>query len=90
VPADEEVCRRVYGKGRMELLERFREERGLPASDSIAYTDLKAFTYWLFKYRLRNCDRARVASDTRKALSQLARMERARRRGLKRASSHPE
>ena len=34
-PADEEVCRRVYGKGRMELLERFREECGLPPSDSI-------------------------------------------------------
>jgi hypothetical protein len=90
LPADEEVCRRVYGKGRMELLERFREERGLPPSDTIAYGDLKAFTYWLFKYRLRNCDRARVASDTRKALSQLARLERARRRGLRRAASHPE
>ena len=73
----------------MELLERFREERGLPPSDSIAYSDLKAFTYWLFKYRLRNCDRARVASDTRKALSQLARLERARRRSHKRAASHP-
>jgi len=90
LPADEEVCRRVYGKGRMELLERFREERGLPPSDSIAYSDLKAFTYWLFKYRLRNCDRARVASDTRKALSQLSKLERARRRSLKRAASHSE
>jgi hypothetical protein len=79
-PADEEACRRIYGKARAELLERFREERGLPPGDSIAFSDLKAFTYWLFKYRLRNCDRARVASDTRKALSQLARLERARRR----------
>ena len=84
-PADEEVCRRIYGKEQKELLERFREERGLPPSDSIAYSDFKAFTYWLFKYRLRNCDRARVASDTRKALSQLAGLERARRRGHKRA-----
>jgi len=90
LPADEEVCRRVYGKGRMELLDRFRGERGLPPSDAIAYSDLKDFTYWLFKYRLRNCDRARVASDTRKALSQLSKLERARRRGLKRAASHPE
>jgi hypothetical protein len=87
LPADEEACRRVYGKGRMELLERFREERGLPGSDSIAYRDLKDFTYWLFKYRLRNCDRARVASDTRKALLQLSKLERARRRSLKRALS---
>ena len=80
LPADEEVCRRIYGKEQKELLERFREEQSLPPSDTIAYSDFKAFTYWLFKYRLRNCDRARVASDTRKALSQLARIERARRR----------
>jgi len=90
LPADEEVCRRIYGKGRIELLERFWEERGLPPSDSVTYSDLKAFTYWLFKYRLRNCDRARVASDTRKALSQLFRLERARRRSQKRAASHAE
>ena len=80
IPADEDVCQRIYGKGRAELLACFREEKGLPVADRIAYGDLKAFTYWLFKYRLRNCDRARVASDTRKALSQLARLERARRR----------
>ncbi|HUS83366.1 MAG TPA: hypothetical protein VM013_08960 [Dehalococcoidia bacterium] len=91
LPADEEVCRRIYGKEQRDLLERFREERGLPPSDdSIAYSDLKTFTYWLFKYRLRNCDRARVASDTRKALLQLSKLERARRRGQKRAASHTE
>jgi hypothetical protein len=89
-PADEEVSQRIYGKGRMELLDCFREERGLPSTDSIAYSDLKAFTYWLFKYRLRNCDRARVASDTRKALLQLSKLERARRRVQKRAASHAE
>ncbi len=90
LPADEEVSQRIYGKGRRELLDRFREERGLPPADSISYTELKAFTYWLFKYRLRNCDRARVASDTRKALSQLSKMERARRRSLKQSASHHE
>jgi len=89
-PVDEEACRRVYGKGRMELLERFREEWSLLPSDSIAYSDMKAFTYWLFKYRLRNCDRARVASDTRKALWQLSKLERARRRSSKRTASHAE
>jgi hypothetical protein len=87
LPPDEEVSQRVYGKGRRELLDRFREERDLPPADSISYSELKAFTYWLFKYRLRNCDRARVASDTRKALSQLSKMERARRRSLKLAAS---
>jgi hypothetical protein len=81
---DEEVCRRIYGKGRMELLTRFREQFSLPPSDSIAYSDLKAFTYWLFKYRVNNCDRARVASDTRRALIQLSKMEDVRRRRSKR------
>jgi hypothetical protein len=86
-PADEEVSERIYGKGRTELLARFREEKGLPSGDSIAFSDLRAFAYWLFKYRLRNCDRARVASDTRKALSQLAELERARRRRFARRAA---
>jgi len=80
---DEEVCRRIYGKERMELLARFREECCLPPSDAISYSDLKAFTYWLFKYRVNNCDRARVASDTRRALLQLSKMEGVRRRRVK-------
>jgi len=32
---------------------------------------MKEFTYWLFKYRLKHCDKARVASDTKKALDWL-------------------
>jgi hypothetical protein len=36
-------------------------------------TELKEFTYWLFKYRLRQSDKAKVASDTKKALGQLKR-----------------
>jgi len=84
---DEEVCRRIYGKERTELLTRFREECCLPPCDSISYSDLKAFTYWLFKYRVNNCDRARVASDTRRALFQLSKMEEIRRRRSKRRSA---
>ncbi len=80
---DEEVCRRIYGKERTELLARFREECCLPPGDVISFGDLKAFTYWLFKYRVNNCDRARVASDTRRALLQLSKMEGVRNRRLK-------
>ena len=36
--------------------------------------DAKEFTYWLFKLRLKVSDKARIASDTRKGLDQLARM----------------
>jgi hypothetical protein len=82
VRIEEEVWQRIYGKGRAEMLSRYRLERDLPAETSLSFTELKSFTYWLFKYRVRNCDRARVASDTRKALHQLARLERARRRRL--------
>ena len=41
----------------------------------IALGEWKAFTYWLFKQRLRRQDKARVASDTRKGLAQFTRME---------------
>jgi hypothetical protein len=77
---EETVFERVYGKGRRALLSEFREERSLPQADSIYLDELKQFTYWLFKYRVRRCDGARVASDTRKALAQLSRLEAARRR----------
>ncbi|MFH1002752.1 MAG: hypothetical protein V1780_01250 [Chloroflexota bacterium] len=66
-----EVYRRIYGATRTVLLKRFRRERGYAHLRSISLTELKEFTYWLFKYRLKQCDRARVASDTKKALQQL-------------------
>ena len=72
---DEAVFQRIYGRRREELLPEFRSQRSLPDSDCISYQDLKDFTYWLFKYRLHQCDPARVASDTRKALAQLSRLE---------------
>lgn len=74
------VCERIYGKSQDELLAGFRQERALAADESMSYGDLKEFTYWLFKYRLRQCDPARVASDTRKALAQLSQLESASRR----------
>jgi hypothetical protein len=66
-----EVYQRIYGATRATLLKRFRREKGYPQLKSISLTELKEFTYWLFKYRLNNCDKARVASDTKKALEQL-------------------
>ena len=66
-----EVYRRIYGATRAVLLKRFRREKGYPHLKSISLTELKEFTYWLFKYRLKQCDKARIASDTKKALQQL-------------------
>jgi len=66
-----EVYRRIYGTARAVLLKQFRHEKGYPQVRAISLTELKEFTYWLFKYRLKQCDKARVASDTKKALEQL-------------------
>ena len=65
------VFDRIYARPRSELLAEFRAEA--PEGDAIDSpdTELKAFTYWLFKLRLHRCDPARVASDTRKALEWL-------------------
>ena len=71
--ATNEAYRRVYGTTKTDLLKRFRREKGYPQLRSITLTELKEFTYWLFKYRLNHCDKAKVASDTRKALAQLKR-----------------
>ena len=69
--ATNETYRRIYGTTKTILLKRFRRERGYPQLKSISLTELKEFTYWLFKYRLELCDKAKVASDTKKALNQL-------------------
>jgi len=67
----DEVYQRIYGATKAVLLKRFRQEKGYHQTRSISLTELKEFTYWLFKYRLKHCDKARVASDTKKALGQL-------------------
>jgi hypothetical protein len=56
-----------------ELLTKFKIEKGYPKRNSMELGELKEFTYWLFKYRLNNCDKARIASDTKKALQELER-----------------
>jgi hypothetical protein len=61
----------IYGADQKALLRRFREEKGYPQGDSITLPELREFTYWLFKYRLKNCNKAKVASDTKKAMEHL-------------------
>lgn len=64
----DEVYLRIYGAGRDALLKCAREEKGLLMLKSTGLTEMKRFTYWLFKYRLRRCEKARIASDTKKGL----------------------
>ena len=70
---DEEVCSRIYGATRQELLEKFRQTGGL-SGDELSSGGSHEFTYWLFKHRVSNADPARVASDTRKGLAMLSRL----------------
>ncbi len=87
--ADEEAFQRIYGGPRQELWRLFRQERGLPQAVDIPLEEAKEFTYWLFKYRLRYCDPARVASDTRRALAMLRRLEPCRARAAGNSLAEP-
>ncbi len=81
----EEAYQRIYGAPLNPLIRRFRREKGYPQRSSMGLCDLKEFTYWLFKHRLKECDKARVASDTKKALRELQRqwsLMRERRKGI--------
>ena len=82
----EPAFQRIYGKSHEELLQEFRKERDVDEPGSQQLTELKEFTYWLFKYRVRSHEGARVASDTRKGLAALSRVELAFR---KRVSPEP-
>lgn len=62
---------RIYGKDQQTLLDSFRKERRLRKRKSMTLTEFKEFTYWLFKYRVKICDKSRVASDTKKALTRI-------------------
>ena len=64
----DEVFRRIYGAGQVELLKEFRGGKGYAHQEKMSLTEIKEFTHWLFKYRLEHCERPRVASDTKKAM----------------------
>jgi hypothetical protein len=70
----EEAYQRIYGASQHDLLTRFRKEKGLAYRRDMTIDELKEFTYWCFKYRLIHSHRARVASDTKKALALLHRL----------------
>ena len=71
VDYEDEIYVRIYGSGKTDLLKRFRRGTGYPQTGSTSLTEIREFTYWLFKYRLEHCDRSRVASDTKKAMEYL-------------------
>ena len=70
----EEAYQKIYHAPRSVLFDRFRGDAGYPARRTVGLRELNEFTYWLFKYRLKNSDSAKIASDTKKGLEQLQRM----------------
>ncbi|MFC1925438.1 hypothetical protein ACFLW2_01935 [Chloroflexota bacterium] len=75
----QKAYQRVYGTDKLTLLHQFRQERDYPHDEATTLTEHKEFTYWLFKYRLKQCEPARIASDTKKALRYLEHQWAARR-----------
>lgn len=70
----DEAFRAIYDGPLEEMLAKFREDVGLPKRRAMALRESKEFTYWLFKYRVKNSEPARIASDTKKGLDQLQKM----------------
>ena len=64
---------RIYGAGQQVLFDMFLKEKKYSKRKTITLSEMKEFTYWLFKYRLKSNDKSRVASDTKKALMQMQR-----------------
>jgi hypothetical protein len=67
----DDAYQRIYDASQSALLKQFRRERRHTQLKSIGLSELNEFTYWLFKYRIRNRDKSRMASDTKKALAKL-------------------
>lgn len=67
----QEAFRRIYGRSHEELWASFCQEKEHSELGTTDLAVLKEFTYWLFKRRLRQGPKPKVASDTRKALKTL-------------------
>ena len=73
----EEAFIHLYNANRTELLEEFRLHAHIPKRRHLSLSDVKGFTYWLHKRRLKIWDPARVASDTKKGIRKLRLLEQA-------------
>ena len=71
----EEAYIHLYNVSRSELLEEFRQHAHIPRRRHLSLSDMKEFTYWLHKRRLKIWDPARVASDTKKGIKRLRLLE---------------
>ena len=73
--ADIAAYEHVYGAPLEELKALYVQDEGREVAEEMDLSAMHAFTYWLSKYRLRTMEPARVASDTKKAMTMMARLE---------------
>ena len=72
----DEAYSRIYETQQRVMLRKFRKDMGYGISRKMTLKQLKEFSYWRFKFRLKHCDKARIASDTNKALAWMRRQQR--------------
>jgi hypothetical protein len=77
---DVAVYEHVYGKSLDELMVLYRSEADCLLVSPVSQKDWQTFTYWCSKYRVRTGEPARIASDTRKAVALMSRLEAGRTR----------
>ncbi len=68
---EDEAFTKIYGESMQVLLRRFRKEKHYHQTAASNLTQIKEFTYWCFRYRVKICEKAKVASDTNKGLEWL-------------------
>ena len=78
----EEAFAHLYGDTRTNLLTEFRRLNHLGRDRKYSLSNMKQFTYWLFKLRVDMWDPARVASDTKKGIRRLQQLDQVRGPGL--------
>lgn len=84
----DEAFRRLYQEGFYQLFREYKEERGFLEKDTFLLYEWKEFVYWLFRLRCRLSDKARCASDTKKALLQIQKHRSASRQAISHDDYH--
>ena len=70
----EEAFERLYGAPREQLITEFKADTGARLGKGMSLRQGRELTYWLFSYRVKHSDQAKMASDTKKGLDQLAKL----------------
>ena len=68
---DDAIHLHIYGRALTDLLVQFAGETGQRVTNAMTLDEHDAFVYWLFKHRVKSSDKARLASDTKRALRHL-------------------